>query len=184
MYQRQRQAFDRSLVEKLYDKHARDILKYIHRYIYSNEDADDVLVEVFLAAIESQTLPALKIDEQFAWLQRVARNKVVDYQRRVTKYPAVALDEMLDSPFDADLITPEKALVEREEAELLRAHLSVLPELQQQVLQLRFGDGLRTKEIASRLDKSDGAIRSLLLRSLNLLRDLYSTHNTKERING
>lgn len=183
MYQRKRQAFDRSLVEKLYDKHARDILRYVHRYIYSNEDADDILVEVFLAAMESQTLPALKMEEQIAWLQRVARNKVADYQRKVTRYPAVALDEMLDSPYDADLITPEKALVEREDVELLRSHLSLLPELQQQVLQLRFGDGLRTKEIASRLDKSDGAIRSLLLRSLNLLRDLYSTHN-KERING
>jgi RNA polymerase sigma-70 factor (ECF subfamily) len=90
---------------------------------------------------------------------------------------------MLDSPFDADLITPEKAIVEREEVELLRSHLSALPELQQQVLQLRFGDGLRTKEIASRLHKSDGAIRSLLLRSLNLLRDLYGTYD-KERING
>ncbi|GLV59310.1 hypothetical protein KDH_61370 [Dictyobacter sp. S3.2.2.5] len=183
MYQRQRQAFDRSLVEKLYDKYARDILRYIRRYIYSNEDADDILVEVFLAAMESQTLPDLKIEEQFAWLQRVARNKVADYQRKVTRYSAVALDEMLDSPYDADLITPEKELVQREDVELLRSHLSVLPELQQQVLQLRFGDGLRTKEIASRLDKSDGAIRSLLLRSLNLLRDLYTTQN-KERING
>ncbi|GCF10925.1 RNA polymerase sigma factor [Dictyobacter arantiisoli] len=183
MHQRQRQVFDRSPVEKLYDKHARDILRYIHRYIFSNEDTDDLLVEVFLAAIQSPTLPKLSMEEQFAWLQRVARNKVVDYQRRVTRYPEVALDEMLDSPFDADLITPEKAIVEREEVELLRAHLSVLPELQQQVLQLRFEDGLRTKEIASRLHKSDGAIRSLLLRSLNLLRDLYST-NGKERING
>ncbi|GCE20137.1 RNA polymerase sigma factor [Dictyobacter kobayashii] len=183
MHQRQRQAFDRSPVEKLYDKHARDILRYIHRYIYSNEEADDLLVEVFLAAIESQTLPTLKMEEQFAWLQRVARNKVADYQRKVTRYPAVALDEMLDSPFDTDLITPEKAIVEREEIELLRAHLSALPELQQQVLQLRFGDGLRTKEIASKLHKSDSAVRSLLLRSLNFLRGLYCTPS-KERING
>jgi RNA polymerase sigma factor (sigma-70 family) len=183
MYQRERQALDGSLVEKLYQKYAHDILRYIHRYIFSKEDADDVLVEVFLAAIESPTLLKLGLQEQFAWLQRVARNKVVDYQRRVLKCPAVALDEMLDSPFDADPVTPEKALVEREEVELLRAHLSTLPELQQQVLRLRFGDGLRTKEIASRLHKSDGAIRSLLLRSLNLLRNLYDAHEERQ-ING
>jgi RNA polymerase sigma-70 factor, ECF subfamily len=183
MYQRQRQVLDGSLIEKLYSKYAHDILRYIHRYIFSKEDADDVLVEVFLAAIESTTLHKLNMEEQFAWLQRVARNKVVDYQRRVTKYPAVALDEMLDSPFDADPITPEKAIVEREEVELLRTHLSALPEVQQQVLRLRFGDGLRTKEIASRLHKSDGAIRSLLLRSLNLLRNLYDAHE-KGQIHG
>ncbi len=183
MKQRHPQACDGSLVEKLYDKHARDILRYIHRYIFSVEEADDILVEVFLAAMQSSTLNTLSMGEQFAWLQRVARNKVVDYQRRVTRYQEVALDEMLDSPFDADLVTPEKAVVEREETELLHTHLSGLPELQQQVLKLRFGDGLRTKEIALKLHKSDGAIRSLLLRSLNLLRDLYST-NEKEWING
>jgi len=51
------------------------------------------------------------------------------------------------------------------------------------VLRLRFGDGLRTKEIALKLHKSDGAIRSLLLRSLNLLRNLYTSHEEK-RVNG
>ena len=183
MYQRQAQVLDGSLIDDLYQRHAHDILRYIHRYIFSREDADDVLVEVFLAAIESPTLLNLRIEEQFAWLQRVARNKVVDYQRRVTRAPAVTLEEMQDSPFDTDTVTPEKAMVEQEDVELLRVHLSTLSELQQQVLRLRFGDGLRTKEIASRLQKSDGAIRSLLVRSLTLLRNLYNI-NEEERING
>ena len=173
MTQRERQALDGSSVEALYQKHAPTLLRYIHRSIFSPEDADDILVEVFLAAIESPTLFRRSTDEQLAWLKRVARNKVADYQRRVTKAPAVALDKMQGSPFEADPLTPEVVLVEQEEAELLRAHLSKLPKLQQLVLRLRFGEGLRTKEIASRLRKSDGAIRSLLLRSLNILRKLY-----------
>ena len=183
MQQGQRQTLDRSSVEKLYSKHEHDIARYIHRYIFLNEDVDDLLVEVFLAAIEFQSLPTLSMEEQLAWLRRVARNKVVDYQRRVTRYSAVTLDEMLDSPFDTDSATPEQAIMEQEEVELLRTHLSALPSIQQQVLRLRFGEGLRTREIASRMQKSDGAIRSLLLRSLSILRDLYSTQS-KERING
>jgi len=183
MYQQQRQVLDGLPIEKLYTEYAHDILRYIHRYIFSREDADDVLVEVFLAAMESSTLPKLSMQEQFAWLLRVARNKVVDYQRKVIKTPAVALDEVLDSPFDAGLVTPEEALLEREEVELLHTCLSALPALQQHILQLRFGDDLRTKEIASRLHKSDGAVRSLLLRSLNFLRNLYNAHE-EERIHG
>lgn len=174
MDQRQRQALDGSPIGDLYHKHAHDVLRYIHRYIFSKEEADDVLMEVFLAAIESPTLLQLQGGEQIAWLQRVARNKVIDHQRRVVKRPQVALEEMLDSPFDMDHFTPEKAVVDQEELELCRARLSTLPELQQQVLQLRFGENLRTKEIASKLDKSDSAIRSLLVRSLQFLRDLYS----------
>jgi RNA polymerase sigma-70 factor (ECF subfamily) len=179
MHQQDEQALDGSLVEKLYQQHAPVLLRYIHRSIFSPEDADDILVEVFLAAIESPTLFGRSMEEQLAWLKRVARNKVADHQRRVTRAPAVALDQMQGGPFDADAITPEIALVEQEEAKLLRARLSRLPQLQQQVLQLRFGEGLRTKEIALQLRKSDGAIRSLLLRSLNLLRKLYKSEEER-----
>jgi RNA polymerase sigma-70 factor (ECF subfamily) len=86
----------------------------------------------------------------------------------------VALDEALDSPFEIDHLTPEQAALDQEALDVLRGRLALLPELQQQVLRLRFADGLRTREIAERLKKSDGAIRSLLLRSLNLLRHLYT----------
>lgn len=173
MYQRQRQMLDGSLIEDLYRRHAHDVLRYISRYIFTKEDVDDLLVEVFLAAIENSNLRRLRQDEQLAWLQRVARNKVIDYQRRAVKRSMVALDEMLDSPSVTDHLTPEKAVMDREEIDLLMARLSELPELQQQVLWLRFEEGLRTKEIALKLHRSDGAVRSLLLRSLNLLRNLY-----------
>lgn len=174
MYQRQGQTLDASLIENLYKRHAHDVLRYISRYIFSKEDVDDLLVEVFLAAIENTNVPRLKDEEQIAWLQRVAHNKVVDHQRRMIKRSMMALDELQDSPFITDQLTPEKAVVDQEEIDLLMTRLSELSELQQQVLRLRFEEGLRTKEIASKLHRSDGAVRSLLLRSLNLLRNLYN----------
>src|SRR5437660_830271 len=134
MYQRQRRALDSSPIGDLYHRHAQSILRYIHRYIFSKEEADDLLMEVFLAAIQSPTPLKLNANEQIAWLQRVARNKIIDYQRRVVKRPTVALDEMLDSPFDRDDFTPEQAMVDQEELELCRARLSTLSELHQQVL--------------------------------------------------
>lgn len=173
MSQRQRQTLDGSLIENLYRRHAHDVLRYISRFIFTKEDVDDLLVEVFLAVIENANWRGLKEEEQLAWLQRVARNKVIDHQRRVVKRPMVALDEMLDSPLVTNHFTPEKAVMDREERDLLRARLAELPELQQQVLWMRFEEGLRTKEIALKLHRSDGAIRSLLLRSLNLLRSHY-----------
>lgn len=174
MYQKQSQVPDNSLLENLYQKHARDVLRYIQRYVFSREDADDLLVEVFLAVLENEHVLNLSEGSQLAWLQRVARNKSVDYQRRAIRHPAVTLDEALDSPFEIDTLTPEQVALDQEAIEVLRGRLALLPELQQQVLRLRFADGLRTREIAERLKKSDGAVRSLLLRSLNLLRRLYT----------
>ncbi|HEY1348954.1 MAG TPA: sigma factor, partial [Ktedonobacteraceae bacterium] len=54
MYQRQRQTLDGSPIEELYRRHAHDVLRYISRYIFTKEDADDLLVEVFLAVIENE----------------------------------------------------------------------------------------------------------------------------------
>lgn len=48
-----------------------------------------------------------------------------------------------------------------------------LPTLQQQVLRLRFEEGLPSAEIAALLGKQDSAVRKLLSRTLNALRSLY-----------
>lgn len=170
----QNPASSRLLLELLYQKHARDILRYIQQYIFSRENADDLLIEVFLAALENGNVLNLNEGGQLAWLLRVARNKIVDYQRRALRHPILALDEALDSLCEIDHLTPEQAALDHESLDVLRGRLALLPELQQQVLRLRFADGLRTKEIAEQLKKSDGAVRSLLLRSLNFLRHLYA----------
>ena len=56
----------------------------------------------------------------------------------------------------------------------LRSHLALLPQIQQEVLRLRFAEDLRCSEIAKRLQKSDGAIRIMLSRVLNVLRTIYA----------
>jgi RNA polymerase sigma factor (sigma-70 family) len=67
-------------------------------------------------------------------------------------------------------ITSPSAVVSRDFrlAKINRA-VAELPELQQQVLRLRFSENLSTKEIAERCGKSDGAIRVLLSRTLQQL---------------
>ena len=60
----------------------------------------------------------------------------------------------------------------REEFEQIRDLLRRLPDLQQQVIYLRFVYGLRHTEIAEVLGKKEGAVRKLLWRALNLVRSL------------
>ena len=70
--------------------------------------------------------------------------------------------------------SPEYLALRNEEDMLLRERLSQLPVHYQIVLQLRFVNGLRSAEIASRLQKSEGAIRMMLSRALNTLREIYA----------
>jgi RNA polymerase sigma-70 factor (ECF subfamily) len=55
----------------------------------------------------------------------------------------------------------------------LQASIRQLPVLQQEVVRLRFVHDLRSAEIATILDKSEGAVRIMLSRALKLLRTIY-----------
>ena len=83
MQQQSRSVEDDSVVSLLYQRHARVILIYVRRRVPSWEDAEDIVLDVFLAALEQEKLLAeLSDTAQRAWLQRIAHNKVVDLYRR------------------------------------------------------------------------------------------------------
>jgi DNA-directed RNA polymerase specialized sigma24 family protein len=66
------------------------------------EDAEDGLLDGFLAALERESLRALSKQEQRHWLWRVARNKMVDYYRRTARRPQVPLEEVTETLFADD----------------------------------------------------------------------------------
>src|SRR5258708_11010838 len=66
----------------LYDRYSFTIFSYIRLHIPSREDAEDLPVEAFAAALERDNLLGLREQEQLAWLRDVARNKLVDSYRR------------------------------------------------------------------------------------------------------
>ncbi|WP_126600170.1 RNA polymerase sigma factor [Dictyobacter aurantiacus] len=168
-------SFDASPVALLYDRYAHIILRVVSRFAQSQEDAHDLVLEVFIAAMESATWLNLSQEEQLAWLRRVAHNKGVDHYRRHTRYQSVSIDVGPSAPllFEDDERMPEHITLRNEEHAMLRENISRLSELQQEIVHLRFGHGLRTKEIAQRLNKSDGLVRVLLSRAINYLRGMY-----------
>lgn len=163
-----------SIVSLLYQRHASLIMVYVRRLVSSWEDAEDIALEVFLAALEQEKrLVELSEHAQLAWLKRVAHNKVVDLYRRTSISPPSTLETISEWISDSKELTPEQATLRQETFARLRTHLAKLPQAQQEVLQLHFEAGLRCKEIALLLQKREGTVRSLLSRALNILRKLY-----------
>jgi RNA polymerase sigma factor (sigma-70 family) len=169
-----------SLIGDLYQRHAPRLLLYVYRHVPSLEDAEDLLLEVFIAALENPHLNKLSEQEQLAWLWRVAHNKFVDFYRRSTRRPSLSLENMQQELYDEKDCTPEAIALKSEEHTSLRLQLASLSAIQQQVLHLRFAENLHCPEIAKRLNKSDGAIRTMLSRILHLLRNTY-TNKEEER---
>jgi RNA polymerase sigma factor (sigma-70 family) len=167
-------------IGRLYQRHWQLLFTAIRRSISSREDAEDVLLEVFLAAVESKTLLSMSEAHQEAWLRRVTYNKCMDFHRRKRRHPTSLLEEHIETLFEDEYLAPEHIALYQEELVQLRKHLDILSTDQQEVLRLRFADGLRCAQIALRMRKSEGAIRSMLARALNRLRGIY-TQNRKEK---
>jgi RNA polymerase sigma factor (sigma-70 family) len=169
-------ALDNTAFAALYQRYWLTVLNYVRQRISSREDAEDILLESFLAALENEkSFLRLSEKQQLAWLRRVALNKCIDQHRRVKRRPAVPLEQTQEMLYESDDSSPEREALRQEERTLLRTRLSVLPELQREVLHLRFAYNLPCAEIARLLHKNEGAIRTLLSRSLNRLRAIYET---------
>ncbi len=166
-------AEDDSLCAQLYRRYAAGILAYLQRHVPTQEDAEDLLLEVFLSALEYESrLAGLSEDEQRAWLVTVARNKMFDHYRWSSRRHFFSL-EKAESLLDGQEKMPEEVVIRAEEHDHLRTYVQQLSATQQEVLQLRFIAGLRCAEIASTLHKREGAIRTMLSRTLNTLRGFY-----------
>lgn len=161
----------------LFDRYGQAVFAYLRLHSITREDAEDLLVEVFTAALEQDQLTALLEEERLAWLRRVAHNKLVDSYRRIQRRPIIVLGQGQEMLSDADDDNPERFAIQRESFAQLHLAVSSLPLLQQQVLRLRYGDGLRLVEIAALLNKREEAVRKLHSRALAQLRSLFDiTH--------
>ncbi len=157
----------------LYRKYAPGLLTYVRMRIPSAEDAEDLVVEVFIAAIENTRFSVLTEREKQMWLWRVTRNKVIDTYRRANIRQNVTLEYVASGLFEDETAGPEHAVLQQEDVVDLYAQLQSLPPFQQQILRMRFGQDLSCGEIATILGKSENVVRVTLSRSLNLLRKIY-----------
>jgi RNA polymerase sigma-70 factor (ECF subfamily) len=161
--------------ERLYQEHAPAIFAYLRLRTATREEAEDMLLEVFLAALEHQgMLEGRSSVTQRAWLRSVAAHKIADHYRRSTRRQQVTLEQVAETLYADEALAPEQMALHREEYEQLRVFLQRLSRPQQQVIHLRFVYGLRCEEIATALGKKEGAVRKLLWRTLNLVRALYA----------
>ena len=164
----------------LYRKHAPGILAYVRNHITSQEDAEDLVAEVFLAAIENETFASLSEKAKQSWLWRVTRNKVIDVYRRSKTRQSVNLDHAAEYLYEDEQFSPENAALRQDDYMDLYAHLQRLPTHQQEILRLRFGQELSCGEIATALRKQENVVRVTLSRSLNLLRKIYQRRREEE----
>ncbi len=155
----------------LYERFAVAIFQYLCQQVSNEQDAEDLLLEVFLAAFQDESLSNLPAERQLAWLRRVARNKVIDRYRHVALLNLLPIEQAIDMEDGA--LTPEQYAEQQENYERLYQSIAQLTSPQRELIRLRYRNGLRFFEIAAVLEKPEGTVRQMLVRTLRQLRTIY-----------
>lgn len=163
-------AYDPQALAELYDRYAPKMYGYIYRRVGDAGLAEELAAELFLRVLRSIRGDQAWRDSFSAWLYRIAHNLVVDHYRRLPPEPIEPLAESLEQVGDDPASWAEGVA----EGERLRAAIGRLTPDQQQVLALRFGEGLTAAETARILRKSTGAVEALQHRAVASLRRILA----------
>jgi RNA polymerase sigma-70 factor, ECF subfamily len=158
-------AGDMEAVGRLYDALVGPIYRYVAVRLRRREDAEDVTQLVFERIVTA--LPRYRHDGKpfAAWAFRIARNAVIDHQRRLRPTEPLGL---IGEPPDSVQIEA-RSLVEEEIREL-RVAMARLTADQREALALRYAAGLSAEEAAQVMGRQAGTIRGLTFRAIESLR--------------
>jgi RNA polymerase sigma-70 factor (ECF subfamily) len=160
---------------KHYDENVSAIFRYIFLRVNSKETAQDLASEVFLRAWRQVSVNSkqLTVNSPKAFFYKVAKNLVVDFYRSKSR-KEVSLEEItiqIPSPKDDP---SEKTGLELE-LEPIKKALAQIKDDYAEVVIWHYLDELTISEIAGILDKSEGAVRVMLSRALEKVREFLSS---------
>jgi RNA polymerase sigma-70 factor (ECF subfamily) len=156
---------------KIYDRLVDRVYRYLYFRTATRTDAEDLTEEVFLRAWEGINGFRWQGKPFLAWLYRLAHNAHIDHLRR--QRPTSSLDDP-ESPIHLACEATSRELVRRLDADMLARAVARLTPDQQQVIILRFIEGLDTVQIARIMERGENTTRALQMRALRSLRRALS----------
>ncbi|GAB4526104.1 MAG: sigma-70 family RNA polymerase sigma factor [Anaerolineae bacterium] len=160
---------DQEAQRLIYERYFPPVFQFIRLRLRDREQARDIAADVFLdffVALRGKNPPRTHLR---GWLFQVARNKIYDHYGHEQQFPQTTLDEWMPNTADPG---PESQVIQSLQAEKARQVLSMLVAEQQEVLILRFGQGLSIKETADLMGRSVSATKSLQFRAVDTLRQI------------
>ncbi len=145
----------------LHDRYKQRLFAYVRQMLaaQSRQDAEDVLQDVFVRAFGALRADDRQVNVR-AWLYRVAHNRCIDHLRRPIPAPADVF-EMSRTPLHDPLEDAQR----REDLRRLVTDVGRLPEQQRSALLMREIDGMSYADLATALDVTVPAVKSLLVRA-------------------
>lgn len=182
---RRAQSGDREAFDTLYRDNVHLVFRYFSFRVRDAGTVEDLTAEVFVRALKNIGGFRWRGSGLTGWLMRIARNILVDHLKSSGKRMEVI---GVDLPEMHDKTTPGSDLeaLDRLDREALYRGLNELKPRHQEVLYLRFLQGVSTIDTAAAMGISEGALRVLQFRALKALLTILQRRRTpiKPRTNG
>lgn len=167
----------------LLQRYQKELFSFIYYKILDDDLANDIFQDTFMKIII--TLKERRYNEEgkfILWAKRIAHNLIIDHYRLKSKVQKVSETTYENEEFSIfDLLQDksnniEEQLVSLQINEDLHKMILLLPENQQEVIKLRFFDGLSFKEIADHTDTSINTTLGRVRYALINLRKIMEEH--------
>ena len=152
---------DENALAILIKRHQKDLFSFIFYKLMDEELSNDIFQDTFMKIIVSLKEGRYNDDGKFIlWAKRIAHNLIIDHYRLKSKHVKVSETTYENEEFSIfDLLKEteeniEDRLITNQIYDDLAKMVVFLPENQQEVIKLRFFDGLSFKEIAEHTNTS------------------------------
>jgi len=157
------------MFEQAVKKYTPRIYKMIYNMTNNYEITEDLTQDAFMNAWRS--FKSFRGDSSiYTWLYRIALNTVFKYRRQQSRMEKIVSIDNIVPPETKN--NPEKSLVSKNDRQIIKKTLYLLPSKHQEVLILRYYEDFDYLKISQTLGIPIGTVRSRLHRALNKLEEL------------
>ncbi len=169
--------FDDEAWAEIYRRHAQQVYAYIYYRLGDQHTAEDLAADVFVKAIAGIGGYVWRGTPLLAWLYRIAHNVTADYRKSAARRSRrMAVGE------PGDIVDSDDALGAFESQSDMMSAIATLTEEQQQVIVLRFYQGMSTAQVAVVVGKPESAVKALQARGLRSLRRALTVPGMDEEL--
>ncbi len=164
-------AVRRDAFTEMYDTCMPGVYRYVNYRVGNASLAEDLTADVFEKALRHFDSYDRAKAAPSTWLMTIARNTITDHFRKESRVQVVREEDAPDQVSEEPETVDEIAKIE--EVRQLRLCLSELPQMDQDIISLKFGAGMNNREIARTLKLSESNVGTRLYRAVRRLRESF-----------
>ena len=161
--------------EQLYDRYSAMVFRVAFRILKNRELAEEMVQEAFWRVWRRSASFERERGSVAQWLFGITHNLCIDELRRMRARPNTVADDNLaiNRVIDDQIDIPGSAIAS-ERHDVLRSALEILPESQREAVEMMYLNGLSQQEIANRLNRPLGTIKTRVRLGLQKLHTIMT----------